>query len=431
MPRNTQGTLNYANRIHKFAISLTLQPGATASNPSLPNLSFTYQDTILLTGPDDKLTTGLRPDKQGPYLSYPGFPILPSATYQGDGFGQPGPEDRRISIDSEGLAIANDHSFWVSDEYGPYIYHFSAEGKMLQAIQPPNAYLPRRNGSLSFASADPPIYDPNDQVIPSAVQSGRANNQGLEGLTISPDGQTLYALTQSALSQDGGTGNPKRKQARLLEYKLTSGKARYTASYVVTLPLFTDPSGSIKVAAQSEILSLSASQFLVLARDSSAGRGQPSTQSTYRHADVFDISSATNIKSARYDDAPAAAIADLNGNLKPGITPAQYCPFLDFNVNSELAKFGLRNGGAQDDGGLLNEKWEALGLVPVDPQAVKDRGKSEGKKGEETEYFLLALSDNDFVTQNGFVNFGEITYKDASGFNLDTQALVFRVRVRT
>jgi len=300
---------------------------------------------------------------------------------------------------------------------------------MLHAIQPPNAYLPRRNGSLSFASADPPIYAPNDQVIPSAVQSGRVNNQGLEGLTISPDGKTLYALTQSALSQDGGTGNPKRKQTRLLEYKLNGGggKATYTAEYVVTLPLFTAPDGSLKVAAQSEILALpnDATQFLILARDSGAGHGQATTQSLFRHADVFDISQATNIKSALYDDAPNAAIADRNGTLKPGIVPARYCPFLDFNVNSKLAKFGLRNGGAQDQS-LLNEKWEGLGLVPVEPGENK---KNAGKKGEGTEYFLLALSDNDFVTQNGFVNFGEITYRDASGFNLDTQALVFRVRV--
>src|SRR5947209_9808792 len=121
MSRNTQGTINYPNRIHKLALSLTLQSGPTASNPSPPNLQLTYLDTVLLTGPDGNFTTGLRPDKQGPYLSYPGFPPLPSATYPGDGFGQPGPEAHRVSIDSEGLVLAKDGSFWVSDEYGRYI----------------------------------------------------------------------------------------------------------------------------------------------------------------------------------------------------------------------------------------------------------------------------------------------------------------------
>jgi hypothetical protein len=37
-------------------------------------------------------------------------------------------------------------------------------------------------------------------------------------------------------------------------------------------------------------------------------------------------------------------------------------------------------------------------------------------------------SDNDFVTQNGFINFGEETYKDASGLDYTLQALIFLVQ---
>lgn len=82
-----------------------------------------------------------------------------------------------------------------------------------------------------------------------------------------------------------------------------------------------------------------------------------------------------------------------NGVLNDDIVPATVCPFLDFNINSQLNRFGMHNGGSQD-GALLNEKWEGIALVPVDR---KDRtGKSDGD-----EYFLFASSDNDFVTQNG------------------------------
>ena len=66
---------------------------------------------------------------------------------------------------------------------------------------------------------------------------------------------------------------------------------------------------------------------------------------------------------------------------------ATYCSFLDFNVNSQLERFGVHNGGAQDTG-LLNEKWESIATVPV----------NDGKDGE---YFVFSLSDNDFITQNG------------------------------
>lgn len=32
--------------------------------------------------------------------------------------------------------------FWMSDEYGPYIYKFSSSGSLVQAIEPPAAILP-------------------------------------------------------------------------------------------------------------------------------------------------------------------------------------------------------------------------------------------------------------------------------------------------
>lgn len=84
--------------------------------------------------------------------------------------------------------------------------------------------------------------------------------------------------------------------------------------------------------------------------------------------------------------------------LVPGITPATVCPFIDFNLNSELRKFTTADGkpihnGAPVDLGLLNEKWESLALVPV----------NEEKDGRDVkdEYYLLTISDNDFITNNG------------------------------
>ena len=396
--RNTEGTVNYQNRIHKFAVILTPKPNATLANPSGPNLQFDYQDTVLFTGPDGTPTTGLDADILGS-ITYPGFPILPVATYSGDGFGSSGAGGKRIAIDSEGLALDRDGSFWVSDEYGPYIYKFSPTGKMTLAIMPPDAYIPHRNGSVSFSADSPSIYDPNEAIIPADTTTGRDNNQGFEGLTVSSDGKTLYTLLQSALDQEGGPSNPYRRQARLLEYDVSSSTAKITAEYVVTLPLWTDPtsktSKATKVAAQSEIHSLGNDQFLILARDSGAGHGQSSSLSIYRHADIFDVStssSATDIVSAS-NDAVNGSIASSTGVLKENIQAAAYCSFLDFNVNSQLGRFGMHNGGAQDQY-LLNEKWESLALVPVD-----------GKEGKDGEWFLFSLSDNDFITQDGMLLF--------------------------
>lgn len=63
-----------------------------------------------------------------------------------------------------------------------------------------------------------------------------------------------------------------------------------------------------------------------------------------------------------------------------------------------------------------NEKWESIAVVPVDPEHPGGN-----------DYFVFSLSDNDFITQNGYLEFGQFQYADSSGFNLDNQALVFKV----
>jgi hypothetical protein len=424
---NTKGTLNFQSRLHKFKVQFN--PSQTGPKP---NLQLQYLDTVLLFAPDGSPTTGLDADATGA-LKFPGFPDLPAATYTGDGYGGPGKGGHRVSIDCEGLVVNEDGTFWISDEYGPYIYLFSHDGKMLQAVRPPDAFIPLRNGTESFNSNTAPYFDPNRTVIPTDPTQGRANNQGFEGLTLSPDGKTLTVLTQSALMQEGGTSSKNRFNARLLQYDLSpkgyGGYGGYgnkptpqlKAEYVVQLPKYINAKGDQRIAAQSEIHAVSATQFLILSRDSGAGKGADSSLSVYRHADVFDISNATNFL-GKYD-AFNQSIASSKGELVAGITPAVYCSWLDYNVNSQLAQFGLHNGGAQDSG-LLNEKWESLALVPVDDKGGKGHG---GKDDDYEEYFLFSFSDNDFVTTEGYLNFGRFKYQD--DFDAENQALVFKVKI--
>lgn len=150
----------------------------------------------------------------------------------------------------------------------------------------------------SFSSNNPPLFDPQKVPNPKKPVHGRQNNQGYEGITISPDGKSLFAMLQSATSQDGGTSDKTRANTRLLRYSIQDGNTppKYEAEFVVPLPTFTDAQGNVSAAAQSEIHFVSGTQFLFLPRDSDNGRGQESTTSVFRHVDVFDISDATNIK---------------------------------------------------------------------------------------------------------------------------------------
>ncbi|KAK4465121.1 esterase-like activity of phytase-domain-containing protein [Cladorrhinum samala] len=446
---NTEGTQNTIPRVHLFDITFT--PGSSSSTGAAasPNLAFSYRDTILLSAPNGEPMTGLDPDTYTTSELYPGFPKMPLATYPGDGFGGSGPGGARIALDAEGLLLNADGSFWISDEYGPYLYLFSSSGEMLQAVAPPDALLPVRawanetgaTPNPSFSSNNPPIFNAKKIPAPGDPLAGRTNNQGYEGLSASPENaetgeREIWVLLQSASRLEGGQDATTRRHVRLLKYAVGKegkgkgkgkGKGNYKRNkkgeqplevelegeYVVPLPVFTDGKGKTKVAAQSEIKYIGDGQLLVLPRDSSVGACTDSPTSIYRHVDVIDVNGATDVKE-KYD-AFNASVAGIYGVLNPDVKPATLCPWLDFNVNEQLSKFGMRNGPpALPTKSLLNEKWESLALVPVE-------------EGNKDEYFLFSLSDNDFITQNGYMNGGKNSYKDGSGCNLDHQALVFKV----
>lgn len=162
-----------------------------------------------------------------------------------------------------------------------------------------------------------------------------------------------------------------QRHTRFLKYDIRNKRAPvYAGEWVVPLPLYIDPtakpSKNPKAAAQSEILALENGQFFVLSRDSSAGNGQEVTQSVYRQIDVVDLSGATNIKAAgSYDCVDSTCtIADVDtGSLKSGVTAAKYCSFLDFNVNAQLNRFNVHNGG-KSDAGLLVSNFIRF-IVPI------------------------------------------------------------------
>jgi len=314
-----------------------------------------------------------------------------------------------VSIDSESLALLPDGGFLIGDEYGPYVYRFSPAGRLLAAIRPPEAFLPKRKGKDHFASNNP---GPGAQAPdPPDPETGRANNQGFEGLTLTPPGgKFLVVALQSATRQDGGTWPETRRYSRLLYYDVADReRPRLVREYVVPLPLFESAAGERRVAAQSELLALDETFFLLLCRDSGNGYGTSGATSRYRSIDLLDTSRATNIAGSRYDGTIPVA---PNGKLVAGVVPATLTRYIDINDTAELQKFGLHNGEPNDRDNL-SEKWEGMTLVPaLDPANPND-------------YFLFVTNDNDFITQNGYQ--AGAPYKDASGLEVDTMMLVYRI----
>jgi hypothetical protein len=404
---NTQGTVDFAGRLHRFDV--TLNPFYGKSTTAQNQLKLDYKGSVMFREIGGTPTTGLDATAVRPSnLRFPDLPI---------------DSQNHITVDDEGVVLPGDGTAYVSDEYGPYVYHYAANGTLLDVIKPPAAFIPMRTNAAgkvveNFSANSPPIgvtYNPS----PGNPVSGRQNNQGFEGLAISPDGKTLFVLLQSALIQDLDPANIKttRRNTRLLAYDLKHGN-RLVGEYALQLPLYQDQTTtkpSLLIAAQSELHALNDHQFLVLARDSSVGETYPATPgSVYRSIDLIDISKATNIANTKYDQ-PENPIAPL-GVLNPAIKPVAYQTFLNINDNTQLNRLGLHNG-APNNSNDLYEKWESIAVVPV------------GDKKAPHDYFLFVGSDNDFITQQGMMQ-GK-PYKDASGYNVDTLVLVYRVTLPT
>ena len=304
---NNPGTTNWRARFFTLAFSFTPAPGGS---PTQNQVGITVADTTLLTEGNGTPFTALdtAAGAAGVRAAAGSLPALPQA-FNG-----------RLSLDAEGIVRLPDGTLFIGDEYGPYVYRFSAAGVLQSVIRPPAAFIPRRTGADSFASNNPAPGQPAPTPLDPA--SGRQNNQGFEGLTLSPDGQTLFALLQSATRQDGGTGGASlsRFNTRLLAYDITSATPMLKGEYVLQLPTTRTAAGATLVCAQSEILAINSTQFLVLARDAGFGHTYPIPTATYRKILIYDISGATNIAGAKFDD-PANPLAPA-GVLDASITPA-------------------------------------------------------------------------------------------------------------
>lgn len=222
------------------------------------------------------------------------------------------------------------------------------------------------------------------------------------------------ALLQSATRQDGGTGGSSatRHNTRMVVYNIENpSNPVLTGHYVVQLPRFTTGSGATNVAAQSEMLALNGTQFLVLSRDSNNGQGLSGSTSRYRSIDFVDITGATNLAGTAYDGKTPVA---PGGTLAASVTPVSYTRFVDMNNNAQLGRFGLRNG-TPNDRNNLSEKWEALGLLPVLDAAAPD------------DFFLFVGNDNDFMTTNGY----QVGAPYDAGADVDTMLLVYRLTLPT
>lgn len=415
---------NYNGRLNRWNFTFSPYTGANLpqATASQNQMVLTPAGGFLFSDFTGQAFTGLEPGSNT--LTQNGFLFGGPAAGLGAG---------KISLDAEAVARAPDGSFYVSDEYQAGIFRFSATGQLIGYIPATPALTPRVGGVVNFTTA-----------AAVAGQTGRRLNQGLEGLTISPDGKTLWVMLQSAALQDSTLSNDAlRTTTRLIGYDISVNPAPANpfAEYVMELPVLnrgntngtvTAGSASNRTAAQSEILALNGTQFLVLSRDgnglgndATAVGGNDGRPLVYKSILLIDTAAATNIANTARSNTASGKVTTTPGVIDPAIVPVTQVQLVNIINTSELARFGL-NGltGALTNPTTLSEKWEAMGLLPT----------LEEDKPQDV--FLFVGNDNDFQTTNGQINGGMTngtttltTYN--SGFNNDNMFLVYRLTLPT
>lgn len=107
-------------------------------------------------------------------------------------------------FDLESVRRAADGSFWFGEEFGPFLLHTDAAGKVLEAPVPtPGTQSPQ----------NPYLTDPDGWNLPAS--------RGFEGMALSADGRRLYPVNEGALRTDP---DPRRRIVH--EFDLRS--KRYT-----------------------------------------------------------------------------------------------------------------------------------------------------------------------------------------------------------
>lgn len=304
----------------------------------------------------------------------------------------------KVSLDAEALRFTRDGGFYIGDEYSANVYAFDRDGRLKGVIAPPPAVAPRRDGKPDFSSLRPP-------------KTGRRNNQGPEGVSLSPDGRTLVVALQSALMQDSATGDAAgRVNTRVLVYDVGANPApaKPVGHYVIQLPAYAaqgEGGAPDRTAAQSEIRALDDHRFLMLARDGAGLGSGGKAPIVYKSVLLVDLAGATNLAGGEYETTTASLLADPDGvALRPGIVPGASVELVNLLNPAQLARFGLSIEA-------LSEKWEAMDLVPVlEPDRPAD-------------YFLLVGNDNDFIARDCRMS-GQACNSDIDN---DSRILVYRL----
>ena len=201
-----------------------------------------------------------------------------------------------FDFDPESVQIGADGTFWIGEEFGPFLLHADQQGRLLEApIGAPGVVSPQ-NPTLDVLGGKRPTV---------------AASRGFESLAISPNRRTLYAMTEGAVGEDDPqalrvrafdigkrlfTGRDLRLRLEMPGLKVDLSSLKLVGG-VFAYPGTEKPVGSGGESA-AELTAVNARQFLLVERDSA---GDGITAPRFKKVFLLDRRGDTLVKSLLVD----------------------------------------------------------------------------------------------------------------------------------
>jgi len=142
--------------------------------------------------------------------------------------------------DPESLVAMADETFWVGDEFGPWLLHFSVDGELLG----PPVELP------DVRSPAHPL------VLARAEEARLGSSRGFEAMDLAADGKTLVTLLEGTVTGDAA------RQLRVQRFDTSTGKW-LPGTHIYEL--------DADAQSVTDMSLIQANRFVVIERDDQAG----------------------------------------------------------------------------------------------------------------------------------------------------------------
>jgi|GEM_PF-116254 len=265
-----------------------------------------------------------------------------------------------FGADMEGIVIDDDGTFWTVDEYRPAIYHFNADGSLIDRFVP--------EGTSLLGDVAEPEGTFGSETLPEEYNTHRTN-RGFEAVAADLENDKLYAFIQTPMANPDQATSDESQVIRILELDMNTGEP--SAEYVYLLEdAGIRPGGRVDKIGDA-VFDPETGNIFVVERDS--GIGETSVKPIYE----IDISKATDVLGFDFGDETleqqtpdsledlgivTAFKVEVTNPSSLGYTPSDKIEGLALLPDGSLAVLNDNDFGIEEAVGLLPQ----LGVISFD-----------------------------------------------------------------